>query len=339
MRFAAAIILLIFKTAFVFAQTTPTVPTRTPLPSAFENRIVNNDIMLIELEMAENGYTINKGADSKTRLLSIYEKVLFLRCLSGTFATLTRSAPATDQVCLDYSGRALKLDPGNPVGLCVRDGMDSGMCKAASEAQNLMPYDPQGEEKSEKASLDEVIALKREGTKTREQTATLYNKMKYLDRDGKGLQESLYMKKMYMEQILDLNCTRPKIVLADNGDETTASVATKANSMVAPDTDTDGGQKAVNTPDDFSKLLNEHFSTPVPLVTAPKSPRTYKITIQCQRYIDEALKIDPNMSRAICYKWGYYSWQCLNAKRREGIKNKPFQSDGFTRPSGNINSF
>lgn len=340
MRLALISALILLSASFSFAQTP--APKALPTSRPVMERVVNDDLVLLELEMADSGYSINKSLESATRLLTVIEKVLTIRCLSEVQASLGQSNPSQDEVCIDFANRAMDIDPGNVVAICVINGIDSSICKAASEGQVLATYDPKAEEKNQTASLEDVVAVKKEGDKVRIQTIQLENKIKYLGVNNKN-PLTLSEKKSLMGQILNLNCVRPRIKLLELNKKTIKSSSTRVSRMVAPDNESETGEesnpKSAGTPDAFDQMLKDHFKTPTPTVEIPKSARVYEVTTKCKNYLDEAFKLDPYMAAAFCHKWGFYSWQCINSKRREGLKSSSKKEDSFTRPTGQIQKF
>ncbi len=334
---------LILMKLNVFAQTpTPSI-TKTPVEEKNNSeKIVNNDYLIFELEMAENGYTINKDILSTTRLLRIYEKVVFQRCLYEAYYTLAHSTKTKDKICLSFIDKIFDIDPGNIVAFCAKDGNDSQTCKTASLKQTISTYDPRRDEKENKASLDEVIAERREGPQIKEKTDELLDKLRLLNIPGnKKKNNPAAEKKAILLEILNLNCQRPRIKLEKLYVKEEVRKDT-SGSLIAPDSLINDKKQelseATKTTDPFSQMLNEHFSTPTPVVVLPKSHREYQVSIICNEYIEDALSFDSNFSAALCYRWGFYSWQCINARRNEKLHSRG-GSDSFTSPTGDIQKF
>lgn len=316
-------------------------PAPTPVPTA---RVVVSDSMLnLELEMAESSYSLNPNLESKSRLLNIYEKVVYSRCMAEMRRTLVFAGATHDQVCIDYIAKIFTLDPGNIVAYCARDGIDSESCRYASNRQSIIVFDPKKEEESGAASLDEVIARRKEGTKVREETLKLLSRVRTLQR-AKAQAGTLMQIRTSVERILSLNCSGPADIRVKlTGEEKKEEVVAEptVSSLVPPDDAATSGDSANKSGDDpISKLLRENFHTPTPAVRLEKSFRQYEISKTCNDYILEALKIDPNLSTAHCYKYGFYSWQCMNALRHER-RTGPSQSGkpGTPQPGAGIVKF
>lgn len=299
---------------------TPEVVIR-PLPDAKPaEKVVDDDILLLRLEIAENGYTVTRDRASKERLLGIYEKVVFTRCLSRELQNLSGARPETDDICLEYIEKILNFDPGNVVAYCAREGSESASCRAASERQKVRTFNPKEEEQMSVASVDDVIESRVEGPKIKEATRDLRRELSSLNRNTSKT-ASTDKKRSIMQRILTLNCRNSRIKLEEK--DIPAETPKEQTSSLVPDDSIleKAASAATPTPrgdDPLSNLLNENFATPTPTVTLPESPRIYEISSECQDYIEEFSAADPIFAAPHCFKWGYYSTQCLDARRREG---------------------
>ena len=348
-------ILLCFLPLNAMAQESlPTVASTLNLPETTRVEIskeeipdfndIKDQILQLQVSMADNSYRLNKNLESKSRLLSVLEKVLYSICLTEVANNLKQSGANKNETCSKYVSQILNLDAGNVVAICVRDGIDSRTCRYASENQKTNTYDPEREQKDETAQLDDVVTYKKEQQKIQEETDSLYNNYSTLEYSEKN-KKNILERKQIISKILSLNCARSRIRLEKLTEETQKSIRKKSTSLIdyEPETSESSERKPTAVPvakdDAFTELLNKHFKTPTPTVTIAESFRIYEITSDCNRYLEEAFKLDANLPAAQCYKWGFYSWQCINAKRIEmkSLSAKP--SENFTRPAGNISSF
>ena len=311
-------------TLFLFTQNsrseTPAAESETP-----ERKIVSDQLLLLELEMAESGYTLNASLENKIRLLNIYEKIVFSGCMHNLHQNLTFQGVSGDEVCMEYINKIFEHDAGNVVAFCAANGIDSLNCKTASLNQNKKVFDPQKEEKTGKASVDEVISTRRDGPEIREETLKLIYQLRAL-RAQKRDRTSIHEEKKIMEQILNLNCRRIRISLAAEVMHTpTPTPPQEGSTFFVPIDATPIGQEeeSPKKKDAFAELLETGFPTPTPAADLPKSHRVYEIPKNCDEYIKEALQMDPQFATAICYENGFYSWQCINAKRLERRLSQP----------------
>ena len=125
---------------------TPTVraPDFPPLPSIAAPRADAPAIERLkwEVQFAEGGYELSPSASSKSTLVSGLERLSGALCMPNLFIDLQDTRRLGDRDCLDYLDRLLRLDPGNPVGTCLRDGIYSQSCRRASTLQIVEPFKP-----------------------------------------------------------------------------------------------------------------------------------------------------------------------------------------------------
>lgn len=310
----------------------------TPTPQA--KKIVSDKLMLLELEMAESSYALNADLKNKTRLLTIYERIVYTRCMYEMHRTLIYTGLSTDPVCREYIDKIFQLDAGNVVGYCAKEGIDSEKCRHASLNQATATYNIKDEEKKGTASVDDIVALKKDAPKIRDESINLLNRIRTLE-NSKQKKNNFQERKTAMQRILQLNCNRTRINISGE-DKNTVQATPTALSLVPSDLAED--TSASPTPDKtdpISQLLRENFAKPTPSVVLDKSYRVYEIPIECDEYIKQAFKIDPNFALAHCYKSGFYSNQCVNALRIERRQSSPgiTQNAGSTTAQSGIEPF
>lgn len=323
-------------------------PISSPKPQ--KEKIINNEVVQWELEMAENGYNLNKNVKNKSRLLKVYEQVVSLRCMTKLHEDLSYIRDPTDKICLEYIEKTLSIDSANPIAICGRDGIDSQTCKDASDGQNLQTYDSKFEERTGIASLDEVIANRREAPALAAETNKLLKDVDKLRSTSLRTKKSLDTSKIYsnLVKILTLNCKGSRIRLDEKDQDLKLqrTVATATPQIAASDNQsliTESDRLQVPKPKESSVPRDPYLgifsgTEPKNPPTLSQSKRIYEISQQCNQYINMTRELSPKMALPICYRYGFYTYTCINAKRkeqREGISsNKINHSNENSNSSG-----
>lgn len=335
----------LFCQAFAESQTPlaiPAVPTQTPKSQG----VVKDDFVNWELAMAENGYKLNNTHKNKVRLLNVYEKVVILRCMPELHIKLSYAGNSKDVVCNEFIAKTLEIDSSNPIALCAQHGIDSSVCKKASNEQNIEIYNPDQEEQKGIASLEEVLVNKKEEPLIRAETDKLESEFNTIAR--KPIKQRKAEDRPRLVEIvnrqLSLNCRRSRVRLKEEKVDIKKSAPDSSyaeppsvieDKLLMKRLTPKAGQNSsgdTERHDPFSTLLElKKKETP----KESSSARIYEVTDVCNRYIDKAFKLDPNMALATCYKFGFYSYQCIEAKRKEGkssgIARKDSPNNGTVR--------
>jgi hypothetical protein len=346
------LICLLFCTAFSLGYLiTPysliAQPTATSLasPTTTSEKIFENDFDNWELEMSENSYALNQSLKNKTRLLKSYEKVLIKRCFKELHATLIYNGPSNDPICNKFIGNTFNLDQFNYLAICARDGIDSTTCKEAAISQKTNIYSPSAEEDLEEASLDDVIKNKRDEPRIEQESNKLKTQIeRIITADPRKKKASEQMKaRSHMTQLLNMNCSRNRISLKENENTapeptpTTKSIFSQGDPEIfLTPTPSEASSQTTPSKDPYSNLFNDS-ATRTPIAIESKSARVYEITNYCNAYIEYALKYDKRFAHALCYKHGFYTPLCIEAKRWE--KNNPFISDTNINPVATVKAF
>lgn len=95
-----------------------------------------------EVQFAEGGFELNPSPASRSTLVSGLERLAGALCMPDLFVDLQDTRLLGNRDCLDNLDRLLKLDAGNPVGTCLRDGIYSQSCRRASRNQTVEAFKP-----------------------------------------------------------------------------------------------------------------------------------------------------------------------------------------------------
>ncbi len=113
-----------------------------PTPSARKPVDLKKALNLTEfkIEMAQTTVRVNPSDKNVSDLIAALEEYLNNTCLASLLKTLKYEGNPTDPQCVDRMQQLLSLNPDNPVGLCVRDGIDAPTCREAYPRQRLVAY-------------------------------------------------------------------------------------------------------------------------------------------------------------------------------------------------------
>ncbi len=318
-------------------------PAASPNLSPKQKRMYS--LLLLELDMADASFETFKNNSGKSKLVLTYERIAAIQCMSKLSKTLVYNSPPDTKECHYYLDKLLKIHPNNPVGICIRDGIDATTCKTSYEEQllgilnlkknvkvneieaadldaKLASYENKEEIKNLNKKLKkELKVFKKENTwKNLEHVIDSYNKiipvacstinLKILEKrpkDAKNLKEHKYNKKS----------TGSLKDLIDEFDKNSSTKTTNLNSSPIEK----------KTSKDFGKEITEKIKNQEPLW------RVRYLTKNCWKYINEAIKHYPKMIAPNCYKEGFYSPACINAKRYEKNRRAKINSSKSSKKS------
>lgn len=301
-----------------------------PAETKKQEPVIKDDFLIWELELAENSYKINKSIENKTRLLSAYEKVTVARCMPELLTTLAYTPDPQDTICLDFIGKALTIDPANPIALCAREGIDHVVCKAAFKKQKTGRYDTQLEIRQGTASLDDLLKSKKDEDlqrkKLSETEARFYAARS--DHSSKATPESLKKLHEAVNQLLTLTCRDSRIRLTEPSPEELRA-REQAAAVAAPGQNPESSMfvnLATPTPaDPFAEVFRSR--RPEDDIKLPESDRTWEISRKCDETLKRVKDMRPPPAYVPCAAQGFYSPECISALRLEK-KSAPAQQKG-----------
>jgi hypothetical protein len=112
--------------------TAPARPSNSPAPPS--------DLTEIKIQMAEARLNLVQSDRNLNALVSALEEFINRSCFSELTKTLKYDGPPTDLICISRMEQLLKVNPDNPVGLCLRDGIDAKSCADAYKTQKVVEY-------------------------------------------------------------------------------------------------------------------------------------------------------------------------------------------------------
>jgi hypothetical protein len=287
-----------------------------------------------EASLAENSHKIGKSEATRLALLVAYERVIGPICMPELHRALAYGGSPTDPRCLEYLDKTSRLDINNPLVVCAREGIDAKLCRLTFEAQKVEPYFPgySGTDSSNAGAAGEQLDAKLG-------ESTIEPKLMEIDNEIKAIEYRLFARQAITpeqrtilrnryEQALALACRVTRLAFAE---EPTAG----AGSGV-PGRD-ESGPSAPTPPPLFpqltqgdkpkgpmAELLEKLGDSPtVENPIAPEKIRKRLISDRCRDFIDRALRYEPVMALPVCYREGFYTPACIDARRAEKRAPRP----------------
>ena len=282
-----------------------------PSPSTSAKKLSNYEIYELQALLAETVYDQKKTLPALGDLLTFYEKMIGIKCMSRITSELTYSGNPTDPLCLELIDKTLRLHSNNPTALCARDGIDAKSCRNASESVTFGVYSVQANDgmsdEAVRANLDEKIASSKNAPAIEKLEIKLFELKSRRKSPGKEADAlNAQIKKMYAK-LLALTCFGARVRLAPFGSRTKKPEVTK-NKLIEELAALPGGR-----------------ATPTATATVKPPPNSYDpvriLEERCLAHIKDSTTYAPQFPPGICQRWGYHSPQCIDAKRVEARTN------------------
>lgn len=98
------------------------------------------DLTEIKIQMAEARLHLIQSDRNLNALISSLEEYLNMKCFTGLAKTLNYEGPPSDPVCIARMEQLFKVNPDNPVAICLRDGIDAPACYDAYKGQQVIEF-------------------------------------------------------------------------------------------------------------------------------------------------------------------------------------------------------
>jgi hypothetical protein len=94
----------------------------------------------LKIEMAESSWKIKPTLKGLAELSNALEGYLNENCFGNMLKTLSYEGPPTNPDCIARMERLLDIYPGNPVAICLRDGIGAQSCSDAYRGQSMKQF-------------------------------------------------------------------------------------------------------------------------------------------------------------------------------------------------------
>lgn len=340
------------------AHATPT-PTRAPGRTVDISKALG--ITEIKVEMAESRLKLNPSPETTNELIVALEDFLNSTCLAKLPQTLSYSGNPSDPMCIARMQRILEINPGNPVGLCVRDGITAQSCVDAYQDQKLSIFYPS-------SSLDGLDPALKVGLSASDLTKIDGFEKSLFDIDSqyRTATDDVTKKKLIddaslvYEQALSIACRVSSLKLeAKVSDiqsqeeqelEQTRERLIQVPAAIRGDYQRQAAEK-VQQELQSGKVTPERRETlmlMLKIIDSPEDPlpqkaretiRTRVILARCNDFMEQAKKVTPDLPSPVCYREGWYSPQCIQALKRWRALQKQAEVKATPRGPTPVSSF
>ena len=365
MKFTAYLVSTLLTATCVLsasADPTPSPSQSTPVPQKADNISRAVGLNELKIEMAETRLKLVKDPKIISDLASALEEYLNTTCMAKLPQTLSYAGNPSDPTCIARVQQLLELNPGNPVAICVQEGIAAKPCIDAYQKQTIViiypsskgdDLDPALKVGLSAVTMDRIAKVEEslQSVNTKYQQTLTPDEKRELLNDA----ATLY------DQILNMACKVSAVGLVPGKDEGSSSeseeisqarerllqippgirgdyqreMAAKAEKELAdPQTSTDRlGQlkeliAVIKDPEGLSKRQTANLK------------RTRYILSKCAETLNLATKIVPDLPSITCFHQGWYTPQCTYAmkkwrmqKQQEANKTSGTPAASGTKPS------
>ena len=317
------------------AQTTPTSSKRAAPPTDISAAVGINEI---KLEMAESRFKLSKSTKSINDLVNALEEYLNGNCMGKLLQTLAYAGNPTDPTCISRMEKILEINPTNPVGICVRDGISAETCIEAYQNQKVAPvFSGSTSEEIDPALKVGISAATNERIEKVEQTLNEVNQ-KYQATTDPGERRTLISDAATLyDQALSMACKISAISLTAREDsgalKESAEISQARDRLlqippgIRRDYQTEMEKKALeelnnsSTSEDRKREIKEllkviHDPSGVSASQLANLERTRLILERCARLIDVATQIVPELPATTCYREGWHTPKCVASLKK-----------------------
>lgn len=292
----------------------------------------------IKIEMAETRLKVNSSLETTIDLMIPLEEYLNTNCLGKLAQSLTYAGNPSDPTCIARMQRILEINPSNPVGLCVRDGITAQSCIEAYQKQSTEVFlgDP------DQGTVDPAMKV---GLSSNDQSrvAQLQETVRLIDekyqRAPNDEEKRALIKDaiVHYDQAMSIACRLTSVSLRPQSGETETvehpEVAkTRARLLQVPpgirgDYQREMAQQVAGelNASETSKERREILLQMQKVIENPEGPiavnasntmRVRYILPLCNDLIKKAEKVTPESPTPTCHRSGWLSPQCISAVKR-----------------------
>lgn len=359
MKFSATTVALVLTTVCALSASAQTQETPTPStqPSPHKTTNLSNAVGLNELkiDMAESRLKLGKSPKVVSDLASALEEYLTTTCMEKLPRTLSYTGNPTDPVCLERLRRLLEINPGNPVALCVRDGITAPSCVEASKTQTVsVVYEDSTAEEVDPVLKAGLSAATLERIGKVEESLKAIN-VKYQEAETPEEKRTLVNDATTLyDQILHMACKVSAVALTtgnngDTFDEPQELAQTRARLLQIPPGIRGDYQREMSakiekelndpkaSPERQARLkeLLEVIKDPTGLSSAQISTlkRVRYILNTCSEKLEIARQVAPDLPSITCYREGWYTPQCVYAMKKWRMQKQQEGAKGTGTPA------
>jgi hypothetical protein len=287
-------------------------PDPTPFPLEALKSDPMSSVLVLELEHAIAGYSLEKSLPRLERIITAYERLIERTCFAHLFRDLTmKQEDQNTASCIHLRKMLLALHPYNAHGICANSGFEDPRCASAVtwiiQRPGSRPSDEQSLGQRSSTKVKQVAELRK----------ALQESRKAWPKDGPPTDEQLVKAKALGNKLLTTSCSDAALYLEER-------VATfKA--------DTSSGSSA-----ESSQVSPEPNRSPSQAIKKPIFVRVRRIGELCKTSIEQVRVSVDNGTILPCALFGFYTPQCITSikegrkeVKKGGMKNSTPQKEAF----------
>ena len=359
MTFSATTVALVLTTVCALSASAQTHETPTPFtqPSHHKTTNLSNAVGLNELkiDMAESRLKLGKSPKVVSDLASALEEYLTTTCMGKLPRTLFYAGNPTDPTCIERLQRLLEINLGNPVAICVRDGITSPSCVEASKNQTIsIVYENSTNEDIDPVLKAGLSAATLERISKVEESLKAIN-IKYQEAETPDEKRTLVNDATTLyDQILHMACKVSAVALttatnSDTFEEPQELAQTRARLLQIPLGIRGDYQREMSAkiqkelsdpktaPERHTRLqeLLEVIKDPATLSSAQIATlkRVRFILNTCSEKLEIARQVAPDLPSVTCYREGWYTPQCVYAMKKWRMQKQQEHAKATGTPS------
>lgn len=292
----------------------------------------------LKLEMAESRFKLSKSTKAINDLVNALEEYLNANCMGKLLQNLAYAGNPTDPPCIARMTQILEINPTNPAGICVRDGISAKSCIDAYQNQKVAPvYSGATAADVDPALKVGLSAAVNERIEKVEETLNEVNKKYQAATEPEEKRSLVNDAATLYDQALSMACRVTAVSLTPLESSSTHSEppeiaqARERLIQIPPairrDYQTDMEKKAIeemnrsSTSEERKRELKELIKvindpSGVSATQLANLQRTRLILERCAMLIDVAGQIVPDLPAVTCYREGWQTPQCIVALKK-----------------------
>jgi hypothetical protein len=312
----------------------------------------------IKLEMAESRFKLSKSTKAINDLVNALEDYLNANCMGKLLQNLSYAGNPTDPMCIARMTRILEINPTNPAGICVRDGISAKTCIEAYQGQKVAPVygdsttsdvDPALKVGLSAAIHERIDKVEEslEEVNNKYQAATEPEEKKALINDAATLYDQALGMACKISAI-SLTPAEPSSAATESAEITQARERLlQIPSAIRRDYQTDMEKKALEEMNrsSTSEARKKELKELIKVINDPSgvSPtqitnleRTRLVLERCATLLNMANQIIPDLPAVACYREGWYTPKCVAALRKWRQLKQQEHATTKGAPSGKV---
>ena len=292
----------------------------------------------LKIEMAETRLKVNSSLESTIDLMIPLEEYLNTHCMGKLAQSLTYAGNPSDPTCIARMHRILEINPENPVGLCVRDGITAQSCISAYQKQTTHVFIGNPDQSNVDPAMKVGLSSSDQSKIAKLQETIRAIDAKYQQAPSNDEKRALIKDAIvHYDQAMSIACRLTSVSLqpqSNGSDAVEHPEVAKARAkllQVPPGIRSDyqqemaqqvtGELSAPTTSKERRDILLqiqkviENPEGPI-AVNSSNTTRVRYILPPCDDLIKKAEKVTPDSPTPTCYLTGWLSPQCISAVKR-----------------------